>query len=86
MADRELVERVAASTGLTASEAARVIDDVLAFHGETTEEFVRRRHAEMQTYGARNAEIFAALTDELRHRRVAAPQLSERQLRRIVYG
>lgn len=86
MPDAELVQRVAASTGLSSAEADRVIADVLAFYDETTEAYVRRRHAELQTFGVRNPEIFARLATELRVRRVAAPQLSERQLRRIVYG
>lgn len=86
MPDSDLTDRIAASTGLSQSEAARVIDDVLAFYGETVEDFVRRRHAEMQTYGGRNAQIFAAIAAELRERRVAAPELTERQLRRLIYG
>jgi hypothetical protein len=84
--DPDLVQRVAASTGLSTTEAARVVDDVLAFHRESVEEYVRRRHAHLQTYGAKNAEIFATVAAELRGRLVAAPDLSERQLRRIVYG
>ena len=85
-ADPELVERIAASTGLTPAEAGRVIDDVVAFHAEPVEEFVRRRHAHLKTYGARNPEIFARIAEELAARVVAAPPLTERQLRRIVYG
>jgi hypothetical protein len=84
--DSELVERIATSTGLSPAEAARVIEDVVAFHAETVEEFVRRRHADLKTYGARNPAIFARIADELAGRVVAAPQLTERQLRRIVYG
>jgi len=85
-ADPTLVDHVAATTGLTAAEAARVVEDVVAFHAEPVEGYVRRRHAELQTHGARNPEIFARLAEELAHRVVAAPSLSERQLRRIVYG
>ncbi|CAI9405806.1 hypothetical protein [Nocardioides sp. T2.26MG-1] len=84
--DPDLVGRIAASTGLTAEEAARVVEDVVAFHAETVEAYVRRRHAQLKTYGARNDEIFARLAAELDGRVVAAPALSERQLRRIVYG
>ena len=62
------------------------MEDVLAFHAEPVEDYVRRRHAELKTYGVRNPEIFARLAEELAHRVVAAPELSERQLRRIVYG
>ncbi len=75
-----------ASTGLSAAEAARVVEDVVAFHAETVEDYVRRRHAHLKTYGARNPEIFTQIADELAGRVVAPPQLSERQLRRIVYG
>jgi polyhydroxyalkanoate synthesis regulator phasin len=85
-ADRTLVDHLVATTELTAAEAARVIDDVVAFHAEPVEAYVRRRHAELKAYGVRNLEIFARLAEELTHRVVAAPPLSERQLRRIVYG
>ena len=84
--DPELIARIAASTGLTPGEAARVVEDVLAFHAEPVEEYVRRRHAHLKTYGAKNAEIFARIAAELGDRVVAAPALTERQLRRLVYG
>lgn len=86
MFDDELVARIATSTGLSSSEAARVIDDVITYYSEGAEEFVRRRHAELKTYGAKNPEIFARITNELADRVVAPPLLSERQIRRIVYG
>ena len=84
--DAALVARIVASTGLSPAEAARVVEDVVAFHAEPVEDYVRRRHAQMKTYGARNDEIFARIAEELAGRVVAAPGLSERQLRRIVYG
>jgi hypothetical protein len=84
--DQALVDHVVASTGLTPAEATRVIEDVLAFSAETIEDYVRRRHRELKTYGARNPEIFARIASELRERVVAAPRLTERQLRRLIYG
>ena len=84
--DRDLIDRVAATAGLTPAEAARVIEDVLAWYREPVEDYVRRRHAHHQLYGRRNPEIFALIADELAGRLVAAPSLTERQLRRIVYG
>lgn len=82
----DLVAHVAATTGLTPAEATRVIGDVVAYFATPVEEVVRRRHAELQTYGAKNPEIFAQIAAELESRVVAAPRLTERQLRRIVYG
>jgi hypothetical protein len=66
--------------------AARVIADVLAYFHETTEQFVRRRHAELLRQGHGNAAIWPLIAGELAQRRVAAAPLSQRQLRRIVYG
>ena len=60
--------------------------DVLAYFDETAAEFVRRRHRELRSGGLANAEIFTRIRTELPHRAVAAPDLSERQLRRLVYG
>jgi len=84
--DQELIDRVAASTGLSAGEAARVVADVTAFYREPVENFVRRRHAYYQVYGKKNREIFVLIAGELAARLVAAPDLSERQIRRIIYG
>ena len=81
-----LLAHVVATTGLTPGEAARVVEDVVAFYAEPVEDVVRQRHAHLKTYGARNAEIFTRIAAELEHRVVAAPPLTERQLRRIVYG
>lgn len=86
MHDGDLIDRVAGSAGLTPAEAARVVEDVLAWYREPVEEYVRRRHAHHQLYGRRNQEIFQLIADELASRLVAAPSLSQRQLRRIVYG
>ena len=86
MPESDLVSRVAASTGLSPAEAARVIADVVAYFSEPVETFVRRRHEALRANGLRNAEIFARIGRELGQRVVAAPVLSERQLRRLVYG
>jgi exonuclease VII large subunit len=84
--DTEIVDRVASSTGLTPAEAARVVDDVVAWYREPVEHYIRRRHAHHRLFGKRNPEIFALIADELSGRLVAAPSLSQRQLRRIIYG
>ncbi|NUR91833.1 MAG: hypothetical protein HOY71_47815 [Nonomuraea sp.] len=82
----DLVAHLTRTSSLGSGEAARVVDDVLAYFSEPAEEFVRRRHRELKSRGLTNDEIFPRVGTELRHRRVAAPELSMRQLRRIVYG
>ncbi|SCK55059.1 hypothetical protein H181DRAFT_05083 [Streptomyces sp. WMMB 714] len=82
----DLVDHLVRTTPLHRGEAARIVLDVLAYFDETTEEYVRRRHRELQSRGRRNPEIFALISSELPRRAVAPPELSLRQLRRIVYG
>jgi hypothetical protein len=83
---QDLVRYLAASTGLPQPTAVRVIADVATYFSETVEEFVRRRHLELQQHQRRNQEIWPLIAAELGQRRFAVPGLSERQLRRIVYG
>ena len=83
---QDLARYLAASTGLPQPTAIRVIADVASYFDETVEEFVRRRHAELRRRPCKNEEIWPLLAAELEQRRFAAPELSERQLRRLVYG
>jgi hypothetical protein len=86
MAAPELVERIVASTDLSPAEAERVAEDVLAWYREPLVDYVRRRHAELRLAGTRNAEIYRLLAQEVRQRPFAVPDISERQLRRYIYG
>ncbi len=83
---QDLARYLAASTGLPQSTTVRVVADVTTYFGETVEEFVRRRHTELQRGQHKNDEIWPVIAAELSQRRFAAPGLSERQLRRLVYG
>ncbi len=82
----ELLRHVVRTTGLPPALARRVVSDVMGYFVETAEEYVLRRHAELRRDGLANAKIWSLLRAELDVRPVAAPPLSERQLRRIVYG
>jgi hypothetical protein len=82
----DLVRYLATSTDLPQPTAVRVIADVTTYFSETIDEFVRRRHAEMRRRQYKNDEIWPVIAAEIGQRRFAAPGLSERQLRRMVYG
>jgi hypothetical protein len=82
----DLLDHLARTTALGPNEAARVVADVLAYFAESTDEYVRRRHGELQARGLTNDRIFERIAAELPQRRVRAPELSARQLRRLVYG
>lgn len=82
----ELIAHLTRTSPLSPGEAARVVADVLGYFSEPAEAFVRRRHHELQLRGLTNDRAFELIAAELAARRVAAPQFSPRQLRRIVYG
>jgi hypothetical protein len=82
----DLIAHLVRSTPLDTGEAARVVAEVLGYFSEQLPDFVRRRHAELKRRGLTNEQIFATVAAELASRRVAPPQVSARQLRRIVYG
>lgn len=86
VAPDDLVDHLVRTTPLTTGEARRVVADVVGYFEESVPDFVRRRHVELQSRGLTNDAIFTALAGELTVRRFAAPELSVRQLRRLVYG
>jgi len=83
---QDLVRHVARSTGLDEATASRVVADVLAYFGQTVEEYVVKRHENLKSRNRKNDDIWPLITDELRTRRFKADELTERQLRRMVYG
>lgn len=82
----DLVDHLVRVSPLDRQQALRVIAEVARFFDEPLERFVRRRHGELQQAGLANPAIFEQIRSELRFWRVAAPDLSDRQVRRIVYG
>jgi hypothetical protein len=85
-ADPELVSRISEAYGVPASQAERIIEEVLIAYGDTVEEWVRSRHIRLRSRGMRNEDIYRRLEEELPHRRFSSEPLSLRQIRRLIYG
>ena len=83
---QELLVHLSQVTRLSPSEVGRVLDEICAYFTESVEEFVSRRHQELQHEGLTNRVIYQRIADELREWRFPAPHLSERQIRRLIYG
>jgi hypothetical protein len=64
----------------------RLHEEFLAFYDQTLEEFVCRRHQELQKAGMKNREIFWRIQIESTNQRFEVKRLSQRQIRRLVYG
>ena len=86
---QDLVRHVAMSTGLDEATATRVVADVMAYFGQTVEEYVIKRHQDLKSRNRKNDDIWPKIAGELRNlrnRRFRTPEASERQHRRMVYG
>ena len=82
----ELVNHLCRNSVLDQMQATKVHDEMLSFYAETVKEYVQRRHSELQEVGMVNAATYQQIQRELDSRRFAADVLSERQIRRIIYG
>lgn len=84
---KPLIDHLCANSRLQADEAQKLVAEVVAYFDETPEQFVRRRHRELRREtGSSNERIFTQITDEMPRQAFAAPRLSQRQIRRIIYG
>jgi hypothetical protein len=82
----DLIEHLTQTTRLSRPEVERVVAEVVAYFSESSDAFIVRRHAELQAENEKNAAIFDRLEEELRERRFAALPLTQRQIRRLIYG
>ena len=81
-----LVSHLLRTTALDRHDAEKVIRETLAYFSEPLPDFVARRHRELRSRGERNESIYRRIATEVRDRCFSASPLSERQIRRLIYG
>ena len=81
-----IIRRLQTVCGLRQSTARQVVAEVLDEFSETVDEYVNRRHRALQRQGWANDEIYRRIRAELGRHRFASPPLSDRQIRRRIYG
>jgi hypothetical protein len=82
----EVEQRLRSVLGLSPTQASRAVDEVLDALGLEVDQYINRRHSELQAQGESNGDIFERIANELRVLRFKAPDLSARQIRRRIYG
>lgn len=83
---KELIRHLSGHFGISDSVASQLIAEVLAYNDQSYESFIHQRHRELQEIGVPNKTAYRLIQEELLERRFPAPVLSERQIRRIIYG
>ena len=61
--DEDLVGHLVRTTSLGTGTAGRLLDEFLAYFSESVEEFVARRHRELQAEGLATTRIFARIAE-----------------------
>lgn len=79
-------QRLRSLLGLNGAQAARAVDEVVDSLALEVDEYIARRHRELQAQGESNDVIFERIARELSGLRFKAPELSPRQIRRRIYG
>ena len=82
----DLIDHLVRSSALTPQQSSKLVEEIITYFNESIEQYVQRRHRQLQENGLRNSEIFDAIENELSLMRFPAPKLSLRQMRRMVYG
>jgi hypothetical protein len=84
--EEDLIRHLRAVTGLDAGVLEKILAEVKAWYGEEMRAWIVRRHRELQAQGLTNREIYAAIRQEAGGILVRPAPLSERQIRRAIYG
>ncbi len=82
----DLIDHLCRHSPLTAEQAKQIVATVNHYYRESAATFVCRRHKELQRHGLSNRAIYEALQNEMPERRFSSEPLSERQIRRLIYG
>ncbi len=65
---------------------SHLVEDLGEYFSTDVKKFIGLRHQKLQKEGLKNDKIYSQIHEELKERRFAAPELSIRQIRRIIYG
>jgi hypothetical protein len=84
--NHDLFQYLSRTRGISLTEAAQLVDEILSYFHENYDTFIQRRHRELQATGVSNPNIYQQIQRELKSRRFSNSSFSERQIRRIIYG
>ena len=84
--NQELLDHLCQSYDLPLARASHLLGEILGYFDENCTDYVQRRHRELKQTGLTNPKIYEQISLDLRSRRFPAEILTERQIRRIIYG
>jgi nicotinic acid phosphoribosyltransferase len=84
--DEDFKHHILQNYPLSHRDLEMLLDDLGEFFKRDYREYIRDRHLQLQKQNMKNDEIYRMIQGELPRLRFSAPELSTRQIRRIIYG
>ncbi len=82
----EFKDYIVSAYSISENDFERLMDEVNHFYDYEFQSYIQSRHLKLKENGLNNQEIYQILQKEIKEQRFRAPTLSERQIRRIIYG
>ncbi len=82
----EFKDHVLSISPISEGQFEKLLEEINNYYDIGVKEYIQTRHLELKKLGMKNEEIYRTLLDEIGQRRFASPELSLRQVRRIIYG
>jgi hypothetical protein len=86
LGNADWIREIARQYSLTEDLVLRLKEEFLAATDLTVQEYVTHRHLELQVARWSNAKIYSALQNEVAEGRFRYPGVTQRQIRRWIYG
>ncbi len=82
----DLKKYLQVTTNLSDKEINKIIEEINEFYNLSYQEYIKKNHLKLRAEGYKNEEIYEILSEKVKQMRFKAPDLSIRQIRRIIYG
>jgi hypothetical protein len=86
ISEADLIRHLRTLTGLEAGVLEKILNEVKSWYAEDLDAWILRRHRELQSQKLRNLEIYKTIREEAAGMLIRPARLSERQIRRVIYG
>ena len=81
-----LIHNLQSVTGLDEGVLRKILQEIRDWYDEDLQAWALRRHRDLQRQGIPNREIFGILREEAGRILIRPRPLTERQIRRMIYG
>ena len=81
----ELKDRLSHIISIEKIDIDKLYNELLSFFSESEQNYIARRHKELQKEKYKNNEIYSILIREIKNHLFVGRKLSERQIKRIIY-